>query len=137
MLWNSAYYFFSNINNEGDLVSFDFNKAWHFTDNTHAKEDGKGFLFEPYFIQDNKELFFMGKAENDIKDFLLQDNEGSVIINSKHPNIEHIVKTSKDFGGIYYDTDLKEISDKLFFDKIEKNYKKDFKFMIVEVDSEE
>ena len=34
-------------------------------------------------------------------------------------------------------TNLKEISDQLFFDKIERNYNKDFKFMIVEVDTEE
>tara|TARA_Y200000002_G_C22344037_1_gene522182 strand:- start:166 stop:579 length:414 start_codon:yes stop_codon:yes gene_type:complete len=137
MLWSSSYYIFSNINNEDDIISFDFNKAWRFIDDTHAKEDGKGFLFDPYFIQDNKDLFFMGKTEDEIKDFLLQDNEGSVIISSKHPNINDIIKTSKDLGGTCYDTNLKEISDQLFFDKIERNFNKDFKFMIVEVDTEE
>lgn len=79
----------------------------------------------------------MGKTEDEIKDFLLQDNEGSVIISSKHPNINDIIKTSKDLGCTCYDTNLKEISDQLFFDKIERNYNKDFKFMIVEVDTEE
>ena len=137
MLWNSSYYFFSNITDKDDIISFDFNKAWHFTDDTHAQDDGEGFLLDPYFIQENKELFFMGKKDEDLKDFLTQDNDGSLIISSKHPNIKDIVNTTKDFGGTYYDTNLKEISAEYFFEKIERNINKDFKFMIVEVDTEE
>ncbi len=79
----------------------------------------------------------MGKKDEDIKEFLSQDNDGSLIISSKHPNIKDIVNTTKDFGGTYYDTNLKEISAEYFFEKIERNINKDFKFMIVEVDTEE
>ena len=66
------------------------------------------------------------------------DKDESIAVNDEIPKQNSVEsKTLKDLGGTCYDTNLKEISDQLFFDKIERNYNKDFKFMIVEVDTEE